>query len=396
MLLNTTKMSEGESMKKKVAICTLAFLLLVGCSNSGKKYNEAQSLASEEKYDEAVSVLQEIPKYKDSGTLIDEYNKRKISKDAQELYDKKSYDECIELLENNEIKEELYKKACIERADELANGNMYEKAILYLKKLPDDKDAENKILEYSQTIVYNNGIKAMGSGDLEAAIGIFQSLPDDFKDTEQFLKLCKDNIIYIGLWEAADRSQFYKDGMYITEGVGVSVDLKISINGSGKLYGIANGAPASFNENKIKWIVDDYTYEMNLSASDVTQYKPSNPGFQIITKLVKPIKYAKYLYTEEVTDNQTRALKTANEYLSVLNFSKSGLANQLIHDGFTNEEANYAVDNLTIDWDEQAYETAQTYLQLISFDAWDLEEQLMHDGFTEVQARNAVKKCGLR
>lgn len=135
---------------------------------------------------------------------------------------------------------------------------------------------------------------------------------------------------------------------------------------------------------------------MNLSASDVTQYKPSNPGFQIITKLVKPIKYAKYLYTEEVTDNQTRALKTANEYLSVLNFSKSGLANQLIHDGFTNEEANYAVDNLTIDWDEQAYETAQTYLQLISFDAWDLEEQLMHDGFTEVQARNAVKKCGLR
>ena len=231
---------------------------------------------------------------------------------------------------------------------------------------------------------------------MEAAIGIFQSLPDDFKDTEQFLKLCKDNIIYIGLWEAADRSQFYKDGMYITEGVGVSVDLKISINGSGKLYGTANGAPASFNENKIKWIVDDYTYEMNLSASDVTQYKPSNPGFQIITKLVKPIKYAKYLYTEEVTDNQTRALKTANEYLSVLNFSKSGLANQLIHDGFTNEEANYAVDNLTIDWDEQAYETAQTYLQLISFDAWDLEEQLMHDGFTEVQARNAVKKCGLR
>ena len=68
---------------------------------------------------------------------------------------------------------------------------MYEKAILYLKKLPDDKDAENKILEYSQTIVYNNGIKAMGSGDLEAAIGIFQSLPDDFKDTDQFLKLCK-------------------------------------------------------------------------------------------------------------------------------------------------------------------------------------------------------------
>ena len=43
------------------------------------------------------------------------------------------------------------------------------------------KDAENKILEYSQTIVYTNGIKAMGSGDLEAAIGIFQSLPDDLK-----------------------------------------------------------------------------------------------------------------------------------------------------------------------------------------------------------------------
>lgn len=384
-------------MRKNVIILFgVTCLLLSGCSKNKELYNSAQSLAANEQYEEAIDILQGIPKYKDSSTLIEEYKNANIELEAQDLYDQKNYDESLKLLEENGIKNELFEKICSERADYYAQSETYDVAISYLKRLPESEEIKNKIAEYTTEKIYSSGVDAMSKGNLEEAINTFQNLPSNFKDTQKFLDLCKENIIYIGKWEAADRSQFYRDGRYLTEGVGDSVNLQISINKSGEVSYKANGISATENNGLLKWNFDGYTYEMSLTYSDVDRYKPADPGFIIATKLQQPSTYAKYKYSTEETSTQNSALSRANSYLSALNFSKTGLIEQLKYEGFSEADANYAADNITVDWDEQAYKTAKHYLELFTFDAWDLEEQLMHDGFTEVQAKNAVEKCGLR
>lgn len=387
-------------MKRQIIAIGLMCLMLGGCSNSKEKYDTAQSLAANGNYQEAIDTLQEIPKYKDSSSLIDQYNKQindeKILVEAQELYDKKYYDESLKLLEENELKGELFEKICAERVEYYAQSEAYDNAISYLKRLPESEEIKNQISEYSTAKIYDSAVKAMSSGNLENAISIFQGLPSEFKDTKKFIELCKENIVYIGEWQAADRSKYYRDGRYLTEGVGDTINLQVSINRFGEISYKANGIFAKENNGILKWNYDGYTYEMSLTNADVGKYKTDDPGFLITTELQKPTTYAKYAYSEEKTSSQNAALEMAKDYLAALNFSKSALIEQLEYEGYSEEDANYAADNVSVDWDEQAYETAQNYLKLFTFDAWDLEEQLMHDGYTEVQARNAVEKCGLR
>lgn len=104
----------------------------------------------------------------------------------------------------------------------------------------------------------------MSSGDLENAISIFQELPSEFKDTQKFLELCKENIIYIGEWQAADRSKYYRDGRYLTEGVGDTINLQVSINKFGEISYKANGIFAKEDNGILRWNYDGYTYEMSL------------------------------------------------------------------------------------------------------------------------------------
>ena len=55
----------------------------------------------------------------------------------------------------------------------------------------------------------------------------------------------------------------------------------------------------------------------------------------------------------------------------------------------------WAVDRVTIDWKEQAAESAESYLKFSSFSRTGLTDQLIFEGFTPEQAKYGVGKTGL-
>ncbi|AYA27548.1 hypothetical protein C6369_001370 [Rhodococcus rhodochrous] len=95
----------------------------------------------------------------------------------------------------------------------------------------------------------------------------------------------------------------------------------------------------------------------------------------------------------QVSSGQRNAVRAAQQYIEVMAFSRSGLIDQLEYDGFSTEDARYAVDGLQVDWNRQAARSAAQYLEVMSFSLWGLIEQLEYDGYTTAQAQygaNAV------
>jgi SOS response regulatory protein OraA/RecX len=88
--------------------------------------------------------------------------------------------------------------------------------------------------------------------------------------------------------------------------------------------------------------------------------------------------------------SQRNAVRKAQEYLSFSSFSQEGLYEQLVYEGFSQDDALYAVNSLDVDWEVQAAKKAQEYLSFSSFSEQSLYEQLVYEGFTPSQAEYGV------
>ena len=70
-------------------------------------------------------------------------------------------------------------------------------------------------------------------------------------------------------------------------------------------------------------------------------------------------------------------MRKAKDYLDYTAFSRSGLINQLVEfDGFSTADATFAVDHITVDWNEQAAKAAKDYLDVSGFSRSGLIDQL--------------------
>jgi hypothetical protein len=94
-----------------------------------------------------------------------------------------------------------------------------------------------------------------------------------------------------------------------------------------------------------------------------------------------------------------QAVDAAKGYLSLgQGFSEQGLLSQLTSSagsGFTQAQAEYAINYLHPDWDAQAVDAAKGYLQLGGFSQASLLQQLTSSagsGFTQAQAEYAVNQ----
>lgn len=99
-------------------------------------------------------------------------------------------------------------------------------------------------------------------------------------------------------------------------------------------------------------------------------------------------------YTVDLTIGQTNALRKAASYLDYMAFSYSGLVDQLEYEGYSTEDATFAVDHCGADWNEQAAKKAQSYLDFMSFSRSGLIDQLLFEGFTQEQAEYGVSAVG--
>jgi hypothetical protein len=103
-----------------------------------------------------------------------------------------------------------------------------------------------------------------------------------------------------------------------------------------------------------------------------------------------------------VTKSEKQAIGAAKSYLSFTSFSKKGLIEQLhspYGDGFSKNDATYAVNHIKVNWNKQAVKSAKNYLSFTHFSRSGLIHQLESpygDQFTHAQAVYAANKVGLR
>ena len=100
----------------------------------------------------------------------------------------------------------------------------------------------------------------------------------------------------------------------------------------------------------------------------------------------------KEVKSDVVTIGMKNALGKAKTYLNVLDFSKEGLKDQLEYDKYTDEEINYAIENVEVNWNEECVGKAKTYLNVMDFSKEGLKGQLEYDGYTSEQINYAIEK----
>lgn len=88
----------------------------------------------------------------------------------------------------------------------------------------------------------------------------------------------------------------------------------------------------------------------------------------------------------DVPREYDNALRSAKRYLSVSAFSQQGLAEQLQFEDYSPEAAQYAVDNVDADWNEEAAKKAQQYVDISPMSRQGLVDQLLFEKFTPEQA----------
>ncbi|HEY2870206.1 MAG TPA: Ltp family lipoprotein [Gaiellales bacterium] len=102
-----------------------------------------------------------------------------------------------------------------------------------------------------------------------------------------------------------------------------------------------------------------------------------------------------------MTVSQANAVESAEQYLSMAAFSRSGLIQQLSSkhgEGYARADAVYAVDHLSVNWNQQAVRAAKQHLAERSFSREGLVHQLKArygDGFTHAEAIYGVESTGL-
>lgn len=126
-------------------------------------------------------------------------------------------------------------------------------------------------------------------------------------------------------------------------------------------------------------------------AQDVTTSKTSSSTSSQIAATDTP-KTSKVV-SSKISVVKQNALRQANQYLNAMAFSYSGLIEQLEYEGYSTEDATYAVDHCGADWNDEAAKKAEEYLNTMSFSRSGLIEQLEYEGFTHDQAVYGVNKA---
>lgn len=93
---------------------------------------------------------------------------------------------------------------------------------------------------------------------------------------------------------------------------------------------------------------------------------------------------------ESISSEQSRAQSMAQKYLRTMSFSKSGLKEQLVFEGFTDIDAQWAVENIDVDWNDQAVKKAEDYARLMDMSNQGIYDQLIFEGFSPEQAQHGI------
>jgi hypothetical protein len=134
------------------------------------------------------------------------------------------------------------------------------------------------------------------------------------------------------------------------------------------------------------------------AGAPVVTNKPSvaKPSMQPSPKVThKPAPTTTKPVEPAMTASQEQAVGKAEDYLNGQSFSRKGLIEQLVFEGFSAKDAKFGVDHVEVNWNSQAVGKAKEYLNGQHFSRAALIEQLEYEGFTHKQAVYGVTKAGL-
>lgn len=133
-----------------------------------------------------------------------------------------------------------------------------------------------------------------------------------------------------------------------------------------------------------------YSDMMHMSKAGIYQQLTSEYGGKFTTEA------AQYAIDNVNADWNNNALKSAETYSDTMHMSKAGIYNQLTSEHgeqFTAEESQYAVDNVKADWNKNALESAKTYQDMMSMSPAAIFDQLTSEygeQFTKEEAQYAI------
>ncbi|XTR36625.1 Ltp family lipoprotein [Paraclostridium tenue] len=122
------------------------------------------------------------------------------------------------------------------------------------------------------------------------------------------------------------------------------------------------------------------------SATPVEEKKENTPAEEKAEEKIE----------ENVPTEYKSALRKAKIYNDTMSMSKAGLYNQLTSEygeKFTEEAAQYAIDNIDANWKENALKKAKTYQESMAMSPSAIYDQLKSEHgekFTEEEAQYAV------
>lgn len=150
-----------------------------------------------------------------------------------------------------------------------------------------------------------------------------------------------------------------------------------------------------------------YSWEVETKSKQPTQ-KPTEKYIEKPTEKVteKPTEKPTEKTTEKETEPPTEAipreysnaLRSAEQYNKITPMSKAGLFEQLTSEygeKYSEEAAQYAIDNLNADWKENACKSAEKYLEIMPMSKDELYDQLVSEygeQYTPEEAQYAVDK----
>lgn len=142
---------------------------------------------------------------------------------------------------------------------------------------------------------------------------------------------------------------------------------------------------------------DSDTAASTSSSSTITSSVNAESVTEEATAIVAPAEEeASTPQSDDVPREYKNALRSAEQYLDFSSFSYAGLYDQLTSeyaDNYPAEAAQYAVDNVEVDWNEEAVEAARQYQEFSAFSDAGLYDQLTSpyaDQFTPEQAQYAI------
>lgn len=99
---------------------------------------------------------------------------------------------------------------------------------------------------------------------------------------------------------------------------------------------------------------------------------------------------------DDVPSDHASALKSAETYSDMMHMSKQAIYDQLTseYDQYSEEAAQYAIDNIDADWNENALESAKSYRDTMNMSPDAIHDQLTSEyggKFTEEEADYAIE-----